>query len=87
MITVDFACIRTNLEKTFREEIGGDLFDKTLQEYCEEHRLGKGEYAVENPTTISTLVERFHKMGASSMTIEIIIKMIIAKYERFKYGV
>lgn len=79
VICGNFACIRTNLEKTFREEIGENLFNQTLQKYCEEYELGKGEYAVENPTTISDLVTELHSLGAKSETVERIVKEIVAK--------
>ena len=75
----DFACIKTNLEKTFKEEIGIDLFNQKLQEYCTKHELGKGEYAIENPTIVSDLVRELHDVGAESETVECVIKQIVAK--------
>jgi len=79
VICRDFACIKTNLEKTFREEIGEDLFNQALQKHCEEYGLGKGEYAVENPTTVSDLVTELHSLAAKSETVERIVKEIVAK--------
>jgi len=79
VICENFACIKTNLERTFREEIGEDLFIQTLQKYCEEYGLGKGEYAAENPTTVSNLVTELHSLGAKSETVERIVKEIVAK--------
>jgi len=79
VISKDFACIKTNLEKTFREEIGLELFNRALQKYCREHGLGKGKYAIENPTTISALVTRFHGLKVKSKTVEDIVEKIMAK--------
>jgi len=62
-----------------REEIGENLFNQTLQKYCEEYKLGKGEYAVENPTTVSDLVTGLHGLGAKSETVECIVKEIVAR--------
>lgn len=79
VICSDFACIRTNLEKTFREEIGENLFNETLRKYCDEYGLGKGKYAVENPVTVSDLVTQLHGLEAKSETVERIVEEIVAK--------
>ena len=81
VICGDFACIETNLEKTFRDEVGEELYNKTLLEYCEQYGLGKGEYAIENPTTISDLVTELHGLGARSETVESIVKEIVTKIQ------
>jgi len=80
-ITERFACIKTNLEKKFRQDVGEDLFDSRLKEYCDKYELGKGVYAIENPETIRALVERFLHEGTRSKTTEDIVSAIMQRYK------
>lgn len=79
-VTDDFCCTKTNLEGTFRNEIGEANYNRIIQSYCEEKNLGKPNYAMENPHVVSELLHHFDADGYHSSTLKEIIDKIVEKY-------
>jgi len=75
----DFSCVETNLEKTFKDEVGVPYFDSKIQQYCDERELGRPHYVMENPLIISELLEIFNKDAKKSNTLETIVEKILRK--------
>ena len=80
-ITDDFCCTETNLEETFRNEIGNSKYDRGIAEYCGERDLGRPRYAMENPYIVSEIIALLRKKGNSSETLESVVNKIIEKYD------
>jgi len=79
-LTDGFCCTRTNLEQTFREEIGNDFYDRTVHEYCQERDIGKPSYAIENHYIMSELILLFKKNGRHSSTLTKIVDTVVKRY-------
>jgi len=80
MKTNDFICIKTNLEKEFRDEIGLEKYDKILQTYCDQRELGQGQYVMQNPLHVSELLTILQSSGFRSNILNEIIDKILKKY-------
>lgn len=76
----DFTCIKTDLEKEFRDEIGLEEFNKILQKYCDQWQLGKGQYVIQNPLHVSELLKILQSSGFRSNILNEIIDKILQKY-------
>lgn len=81
MITENFTCIHTDLEKKVREDIGIANFDRALQKYCDDNFLGKGKYVMENPLHVSKILSLLEKEGFVSETLECLEKKIMEKFK------
>lgn len=77
-VTEQFACFKQTLTKTLRTEIGEQLFDETLETYCDDLCLGKKKNAVKNPQVIQGIIKEAQKQEKSIKTFENIISQIIA---------
>src|SRR5690606_18678113 len=74
----NFACFKHNLEVSLREDIGGELFDKFLDECQKELGISKKMHAMKNPVVIGELIRRSESVGASCATLQAIITRIVA---------
>lgn len=79
-LTNDFCCTKTNLEQTFREEIGSVDYERVSSRYCRENNLGKLRYAMENPYIVSSIIGLLKKEGYHSNTLKEIVDKISEKY-------
>jgi hypothetical protein len=79
-IADDFCCIKTNLEETFREEIGIDNYNRILAQFSEVRHLGKPSHAMENPAIVSQLLLLLKTEGYFSKTLREVVEKIIKKY-------
>lgn len=80
-ITDDFCCTKTNLEDTFRNEIGKENYARGVSRYCTEKKLGKPRYAIENPYIVSEIISLFNAEKNCSETLKAIVDKIIEKYD------
>lgn len=83
MATDDLCCIKTDLEKTFREEIGALLFEQATCRYCDENDLGGPTYTMENHFMVKTYIDLFKASGHESPTLKAIVERIKKKVEAF----
>jgi len=79
-ISEHFCCTKTNLEQTFREEVGIADYERIASRYCGEKGLGKLRYAMENPYIVSEIISLFEKEGHHSKTLREIVDRIMEKY-------
>lgn len=77
-VTEQFACFKQTLNKTLRTEIGEQLFDSSLDMFCERLCLDKKKYAVKNPQVIQEIISEARKQEKRSATLEKIISHIVA---------
>ena len=73
-----YACFKTNLETVLSEEIGKELFDKTLFEVQRNLGIPKKKDALKNPAVLQHIVERTAAEGKVSVTLKGIVEKIIA---------
>lgn len=66
----DFCCIKTNLEKFFRDESGDSPFQNITNKYCDENNLGKSIYCMENPFIVKQFIDLFGKEGHESQKLK-----------------
>jgi len=73
-----YACFKTNLETVLSQEIGNDLFDRTLSDV--QNRLGipKKKDALKNPAVLQEIIDRAASEGKVSTTLKCIVEKIIA---------
>jgi len=79
-LTDDFCCTKTDLEKTFRDEIGSAEFDRIAEKYCRDEDLGKLRYVMENPYMVTKLTRLLLEAGYQSSTLTGIVDKIVARY-------
>jgi len=80
-LTDDFCCTRTDLEETFRHELGEDNYNRILMKYCQDRDLGRPKYAMENPYVVSELISLFLDEGYQSETLSSTTRRIMMKYD------
>jgi hypothetical protein len=85
-LTDDFCCTKTNLEKTFRDEIGMTEFERIASEYCDREGLGKLQYVMENPYPVSQIIKLLREAGHDSLTLKGIVDKIVSKYDAIEKG-
>jgi len=73
-----YACFKTKLETVLSQEIGNDLFDKTLSEVQAQLGIPKKKDALKNPAVLQQIIDRTAAEGKVSTTLKDIIKKIIA---------
>lgn len=73
-----FACFKKDLEATLNEEIGVEIFDRSLQGVREKLGISSKDQALKNPVVIQSIVEAAKTEGRSSPTIESIVQRILA---------
>jgi hypothetical protein len=61
--------------------MGSVEFERIATEYCNREGLGKLQYVMENPYTVSHIIKLLHDAGHSSVTLEGIVDKIAAKYD------
>lgn len=77
-IEVCHACFKTKLEVVLSEEIGNELFDKTLSEVQEQLGIAKKKDALKNPAVLQQIVKRATAGGKTSATLKGIVEKIVA---------
>lgn len=82
IITDELCCIKTDLEKTFREEIGSTIFEKVTCQYCEENDLGGPSYTMENHFMVKTYIDLFKSQNHESSTLKEIVEKIKKRAEK-----
>jgi predicted ATP-dependent endonuclease of OLD family len=70
------ACFHVNLEATLRDEIGPELYNKTVEECCQSMGIQKKMYALKNPVFFETVLLAAASVGKKSQTVEAIVKAI-----------
>ncbi|WGM88525.1 MAG: AAA family ATPase [Candidatus Bathyarchaeum tardum] len=78
-ITNNFSCVGTNLEDTFRYEIGKSKFSTDIAHYCSQNNLGKPRYVMENPYAVADVIKYFREKGYVSKTLVDIVDKILEK--------
>jgi len=79
-LTDEFCCMKTDLEKTFRDEVNSAEFDRIAGKYCDDEELGKLGYVMENPYMVAKLIGLLKKCGHKSNTLTGIVNKIVARY-------
>lgn len=72
------ACFKTKLETVLSQEIGNDLFDKTLSEVQEQLGIPKTKDALKNPVVLQRVVEKAAAESKTSETLKGIVEKIVA---------
>lgn len=80
MTTADFCCLKTDLEQTFREEVGLDNYSRIVSGYCKEKDVGKARYVMENPYIVSEIITLLEAEHSCSSTLKEIVDRIAKKY-------
>lgn len=81
----NYACFKTKLESVLSEEIGNDLFDKTLSEVQKQLGILNKKDAMKNPTVLQEIVKRSFAEGKASATLKSIVeKTVVLKPQREK---
>jgi len=73
-----FACFESNMETTLQQELGGDEFDKRLEECQQDYCIPKKKDAAKNPSVIAAVIGKAKEHGKNSPTLEAIVNKIIA---------
>ncbi|HID28790.1 MAG TPA: hypothetical protein EYP19_02160, partial [Desulfobacterales bacterium] len=73
-----YACFKTKLETVLSQEIGTDLFDRTLSDVQAQLGIPKKRDALKNPVVLRQIIEKTAAEGKVSTTLEGIIEKIIA---------
>jgi putative ATP-dependent endonuclease of OLD family len=76
VVALDFACFKTDLEKTLKLEVG-DTYQSELQAVASDLGFTSLKYAGKNPYVISEVLRRCRQAGKTSSTLESIIKALI----------
>jgi len=77
-VTDQFACFKRSLMYTLRQEIGEEIFNKSLTACCEHFCLGKKKHAIKNPIVIQSIIQEAKRQGKSSTTLEKIVSKIVS---------
>ena len=78
--TEECACVLTDLETTFQEDIGVIEYNRVLQAFLDEFGYGRGRNVMENPALVMELILRFSQDGKNSETLTGIVESIIRKF-------
>jgi len=73
-----YACFKTKLETVLSQEIGNDLFDRTLSEAQRRLGIPKKKDALKNPTVLQEIIDRAASEGKVSTTLKRIVEKIIS---------
>jgi len=73
-----YACFKTKLETVLSQEIGDDLFNRTLSEVQDRLGIPKKKDALKNPTVLQEIIDRAATEGKVSTTLKRVIEKIIA---------
>jgi predicted ATP-dependent endonuclease of OLD family len=79
-LTDEFCCMKTDLEKTFRDEVNSAELDRIAGKYCDDEELGKLGYVMENPYMVAKLIGLLKKCGHKSNTLTGIVNKIVTRY-------
>lgn len=82
VIAENYCCTKTDLERTFREEIG-DPDSKFLQKYTEDNVLGDPTHAMENENIVCNIIKILRTEKRQCKTLVEIVKQVMNK---FKYA-
>jgi len=74
----NMACFEENLPATLREEIGDQLYDQLLDKCSFELGYSPPKEGEKNPLVISKIIEEAYKGGRRAMTLEDMVKTIVA---------
>ncbi|MHC1687009.1 MAG: ATP-dependent endonuclease [Methanothrix sp.] len=84
-ISGTFACFKSDLETTLKEEIGPDIFDQCLKECMAEFCIVKQKHAIKNPNVIANLIiQAKEKKHTSHSLDEIVNKILLLKNQRIQ---
>ena len=72
------ACFKSKLEDTLAEELGRDLFDNLITDIRKELGIRKRRQAIKNPTVMRLIIDRAASNGMRSVTLEKVVRNIIA---------
>ena len=81
VINDDVCCTKTNLEATFRNEVGESDLQAVASQCCEENDLGKPHYSMENPFTVLKIIDMLKTKGHQSGTLQQIVAYVVKKYK------
>ena len=72
------ACFEKDLEGTLCAEIGPMVFEGLLTTVQDEYAIDERQHALKNPAVVEAIVRKAKERGASSATLESIVKQIVA---------
>lgn len=72
------ACFEKDLEGTLCAEVGQAVFEELLAVVQEEYAIEERQHALKNPAVIDAVVRKAKERGASSVTLENIVKQIVS---------
>jgi len=73
-----FACFKSDLETTLREEIGAELFEECLSDCQSQYCIQKRKHALKNPFVIMEVIKKAQAKGSMSDTVKKIVEKILA---------
>ncbi len=76
-ITDTYACFKTTMTKTLKEEIGEDIFNDVLESCCIDFSYSKQHYAMKNPIVAGQVAKSAKEKGQTSQSLEEIVSRII----------
>jgi len=76
LVTENFACFKNNLNYTLRSEIGTTVYDKVINDCCDNLCMAKKD-AEKRSQVIETLIKEAREKGQKSETVEKIVHNII----------
>ena len=72
------ACFKVELEKTLEDEVGNELFLRSLSKAQKELEIGKRDHALKNADVIQHIIENAASKGRTSKSLEKIVDSIVA---------
>ena len=72
------ACFKNKLEKTLEDEVGNDIFSRSLLEAQQEFEIPKKDQALKNAAVIQLIIENAISKGKSSKSLKEIVERIVS---------
>lgn len=72
----NFACFKTDLERTIKNDYGSELFEKALSKYQNEFLIKKRKYAIKNPEVILNIIKFIDEENTIDCTLKKIVRKI-----------
>lgn len=76
-ITDNFACFKRNLMTTLKDELGEEVFNKTLNEVCEYYGITEKKRAIQNPVIMHEVLGKLKDQGKTCYTLDKIVCKIL----------
>lgn len=73
-----FACFKYDLGTTLKNDIGGELFERCLEECKSSFCIYKRRHAIKNPNVITEIIKKAEEQGHPSRAFRTIVEKILA---------